>query len=654
MRFSHTLCPALVRILLALLACMDFTVPTHAREPEITTLEPVVVTGTAHPTQLHQVTQSITILEEKQFSSWQPNRAATLLQSIRGIHLDETGTRGGISSLYIRGADPNFTLILLDGIPLNDSTNQRGGSVDLSTLPIERIERVELIRGPLSAIYGSEGMAGAINFITHSPPSERNVRILGEGGRFEAFRGILQAGDRVGPLNAQISLAHSRNGEQVEQDRFSLNSIGWKVEVDTPPDWDLSLTGQFSDSNTRIFPEGSGGAQLAVIRSTEHRHTKELSTGLTLSGIHHQHWHHQLQLNFLRRSQSISTPGILSPSLVFHVPPANFENLFHRLQGRLIETWDMDSRWRFSGGGQLIYEQGEREGTQDLSSFGGSSETASTFDLDRFIGGIFGELIWSPTDPLVVNGGMRLDLPQEFSPRLSPRVGASYRLLPWLMVRGGYGKGFKLPSLASLGDPQIGNPTLEPETSTAWDVGIQLQSPDQTFSASVEYFHNRYHDLIDLDPALLNQGIFQLSNLQRVTTKGVELSLGLTPDPKLSLNGTATFLHTNIEETNERLRNRPTWRGSGSLTYQPAPGLMINGRVVYVGSRRDFQIPTQTTTVGAYTRFDLTLTYRPSRSWNTYVVIENLTDASYEEFRGFPAPSLTVRGGIDVRFSFPR
>ncbi|MDR4494576.1 MAG: TonB-dependent receptor plug domain-containing protein [Nitrospirales bacterium] len=644
----------MARVLCLLLACMGLFSPVYALESEVTTLEPVVVTGTAHPTQLHQVTQSITILEEKQFSSWQPNRAATLLQSIPGIHIDETGTRGGISSLYIRGADPNFTLILLDGIPLNDSTNQRGGSVDLSTLPIERIERVELVRGPLSAIYGSEGMAGAVNFITRRPQQERNIRVLGEGGRFESFRGILQASDRIGPLLAGLSLAHSRNGSQVEKDRFSLSSVGWNISVENASDWDIYLTGQFSDSNTRTFPEGSGGSELALIQSTEHRKTQEFSTGLALAGPHHEHWHHQFQLNFLRRSQFISTPGILSPALTFQVPPAEFDNRFHRFQGRLIETWDMNSQWTFSGGGQLTYEQGERSGTQDLSSLGGSPETPSEFSLDRILGGTFGELTWSPTETVVFNGGLRLDLPQGFAPRISPRLGANYRLQPWLTLRGGYGTGYKLPSLASLGDPQIGNPTLEPETSTGWDIGIQVHSLSNAVSASVEYFHNRYHDLIDLDPELLNQGIFRLSNLQQVITKGVEFSLSLTPITQLSVNGTATFLQTQNAETKERLRNRPTWRSTGGLTYHMTPTCMITGRVIYVGSRRDFQIPTQTTTVAAYTRFDVTLTYRPSRSWFGYIVIENLTNNSYEEFRGFPAPPLTFRVGIDFQLTLAK
>lgn len=639
------------RVLFRLLACLSALSTADALGEEVTTLEPVVVTGTAHPTQLHHVTQSITILEETQFSAWQPNRIATLLQSVPGLYIDEMGTRGSISSLYIRGADPNFTLILLDGIPLNDSTNQRGGSVDLSTLPIERIERVEMVRGPLSAIYGAEGMAGAVNFITRAPHDEPRIRLLGEGGRFEAFRGILQASERFGPLETQLSLAHSRNGEQVEQDRFSLNSIGWNASLETALEYDIHLTGQFSDSTTRNFPEGSGGSQLAVIRSTEKRTTQELTSGLSLGFLHHAEWHSQFLINFLRSTQTISTPGILSPAMTVQLPRGTFDTTFHRLQGRHIETWTMNPQWTLSGGGQLTYERGKRSGTQDLSSFGGSSNTPSDFSLDRVLGGVFSELTWSPIEEVVFNAGARLDLSQGFKPRFSPRIGAKYRIRPWLTLRGGYGKGFKLPSLASLGDPQIGNPALEPETSTSWDVGISVETVNHVVSASVEYFHNQYHHLIDLDPDLLNQGIFRLNNLQQTTTKGVEFSLGLSPIPQFSFHGTATYLHTNISETGEPLRNRPTWRGTGNLTYQLTSAFQMTGRALYVGSRQDFQVPTNTTSLGSYTRLDMILSYRPTPSWNGYVALENLTNNSYEEYRGFPAPPISFRIGIDYRFS---
>ena len=126
----------------------------RAEEIALSMLDPILVIRTANPTRLPRSTQSITVIEREQYAPLQPNRLSSVLIQDSGLHIDEMGGRGGISSLYLRGADPNFTLVMLDGIPLNDSTNQRGGSVGLSTIPLDQIERVEILRGPLSAYYG--------------------------------------------------------------------------------------------------------------------------------------------------------------------------------------------------------------------------------------------------------------------------------------------------------------------------------------------------------------------------------------------------------------------------------------------------------------------------------------------------------------------
>ena len=136
--------------------------PIQAEEPSVTTLDPIIVTGTANPTRLSHSTQSLTVIEREQYAPLHPNRLSSVLQQVPGLHIDEMGGRAGISSLYLRGADPNFTLIMLDGIPLNDATNQRGGSADLSTIPIDQIERVEIIRGPWRPFMGLRPWPGPL------------------------------------------------------------------------------------------------------------------------------------------------------------------------------------------------------------------------------------------------------------------------------------------------------------------------------------------------------------------------------------------------------------------------------------------------------------------------------------------------------------
>ena len=622
----------------------------QAEEMAIPTLDPILVTGSAHPTRLHRSTQSHTIVDITN-SPLQLNRLTSILQQVPGVHLDAMGGRGGMSSIYLRGADPNFTLIMLNGIPLNDSTDQRGGSVDLSTIPIDQITRVEIVRGPLSAFYGSEAMAGAINLITTTASQETEIRMLMEGGRFDSRKGLIQGGGTVGPFLGNLSFSHSSNVAQVEKDAFSQHALGWNLDIDAGALWDVQLTGQYANSSVQSFPEGSGGPTFALLRETEQRDTQTFVTGLTASLQAPDEWQHQIFLSLSRRSQDIDNPGVLSSPSFFRIPPTDFHTEYHRYLGRLTETWVITPQWTFSFGGHITHERGNRDGTQDLSSFGGRSDEPLDFSLDRTFGGSFVELTTKAWETLTLNTGARLDLTQQTQPRISPRVSARYQLLPFLNLRGTYGQGFKLPGLASLEDPLIGNPALKPETSTGWDLGLEFHTPQKEFRTSITYFHNRFRGLVDLDPVLLTQGQFQLTNLHSAITKGWELSFQLSPKAPISFQGNLTYLITRIIETGDELRNRPKWRGGLSMLVQLSPTISLSSRITILSSRLDFQIPTQTTRVEGYSKADATITYRPAPDWRWYVALENLTNATYEDFRGFPAPPLTFRLGIEYLFS---
>lgn len=641
--------PRILLLVASLIVLKIFLIPVQAQESSVTTLDPIIVTGSAHSTQLHQSTQSVTILQDEQFFPFRPNRVATMLQHIPGLHMDEMGGRSGISSLYLRGADPNFTLIMLDGVPMNDSTNQRGGSVDLSTIPLDRIDRIEIVRGPLSAFYGSEAMAGAVNFISKSGSAAPSLRLLGEGGRFDSRKGLLQAGGSLGPLSTNLALSHTKNGAQVEKDSFLMNSIGWNLAVQTNPNWDLRLTGNYTDSTVRSFPEGSGGPELALLRETEKRKTQEFLTGFAASFFTPSGWRHHLFLSMSRRLQDDSNPGILSTPTLFQIPPSHFETLYHRFQARMTETWTINPQWKFSLGGQLTHERGRRDGSQDLSSFGGSPTQSVDFSSHRSLGGTFAELTSIWWEHLTVNSGVRVDISQGFQPAVSPRIGGSYQVVPLLQIRGGYGKGFKLPSLSSLGDPLIGNPALKPETSFGWDLGLQFHTPGEDFAATIEYFHNRFRKLIDLDPEQLNQGIIQLANIEEATTKGWNILLTLSSIPRVSVQTNLTHLTTRVKETGTPLRNRPTWRGGLGVAIKLASTLDLRTQITWMSSRLDFQVPTQTTRIDGFVKMDLTLNYHPLSDWRCYVSLENVTNASYEEFRGFPSPPLTFRVGLEYQ-----
>jgi vitamin B12 transporter len=180
----------------------------------------VIVTATVVPTPLGQTTAPVTIISREQIAAEQATSVTELLRQVPGVHIDQAGARGGISSVYVRRSDPNFTVVLIDGVKVNDPTNSRGGSFDFSTLSTDNIERIEIVRGPLSAVYGSDALGGVINIITRRGEGGPQGSVEASAGRFGAYRTLLQANGTLGVLDYAVSGSYLDNGIPVEGNRF--------------------------------------------------------------------------------------------------------------------------------------------------------------------------------------------------------------------------------------------------------------------------------------------------------------------------------------------------------------------------------------------------------------------------------------------------
>ena len=149
----------------------------------------IIVTGSRVATRPDDLAANVTVLSRADFDVEKPARLADLLRRVAGVHIDQVGGRGGTGSLYMRGADPNYTLVLVDGVRVNDPTNARGGSFDFSTFDVADVERVEVARGPYSAVYGGDALAGVVNIVTRRAPRERTqVALDAMGGAYDTRR----------------------------------------------------------------------------------------------------------------------------------------------------------------------------------------------------------------------------------------------------------------------------------------------------------------------------------------------------------------------------------------------------------------------------------------------------------------------------------
>ncbi len=438
----------------------------------------------------------------------------------------------------MRGGDPNFTVIMLDGIPINDSMNQRGGSVDLSTLTPEGIERIEVVRGPTSALYGSDAMSGVINILSKPSTSKMSSRIQIEAGDYGYVRGLFNKIGTIGNVSYAGSGSMTRNDERVEGDKFELSTVSgnatWHKE-DSP--FSAQMFGRYTNTQVRSFPEGSGGPRLAILRDSEQRETDQLVFGSKLTHYITTQWDHELSANLFYQSQDIDNPGVLSAPGMLQIPPARFTTEYTKLLLFSKHGFQLSRAWTVAGGLQIIYERGESSGLQESTALGLPQDRLIDFQKTRLTPGGYLELMLIPHSFASFTFGTRLDFPEETEMQINPRISGKIQFPTRTIAHVSYGEGFKLPSFNALGDPVIGNPNLTPETSIGWDVGIRQGFLGGRHEIEFIYFYNTFSNLIDLDQNLARQGIFRLTNLTKVTTQGIELAFWPIQHPHSTSKG---------------------------------------------------------------------------------------------------------------------
>src|SRR5882672_5530076 len=207
----------------------------------------IIVTGSRVATDPSDVGANVTVLTRADFDVEKPAKLADVLRRVAGVHMDQVGGRGGTGSLYMRGADPNYTLVLVDGVRVNDPTNARGGSFDFSALDIADVERIEIARGPYSAVYGGDALAGVVNIVTRHTQREKTTASLDAmGGAYDTRELALNAGGPVGRGNWSFGAGDSNEGESVRGNDFNAQRVSGSLDTELGSATTLFVTGRYS------------------------------------------------------------------------------------------------------------------------------------------------------------------------------------------------------------------------------------------------------------------------------------------------------------------------------------------------------------------------------------------------------------------------
>jgi vitamin B12 transporter len=596
------------------------------------------------PVQLRETTQGVSVISEKTISARNPASAVELFQQVPGLQIDQVGNAGGQGNIYIRGSEPNHTLILIDGVRLNDPTNNRGGGYDLSSLDPSSIERIEVIRGAGSAIYGADAMGGIVNIVTkRGKAGGVGAQVRGEvGGQgYRQGQGSVSFGnDRVQGL---IGATLLKDGDKADGGEIDLKTFHGSVSFQPTKSSDIRLYARHNDRDSSAFPESSGGVRLAVNRDLEKRDAKETIYGADFSLDATEKIEFNLKLASYKRDEDKDTPAIApaDPNDPFTGIPAATSSIdFERRSVLVSALFRLPLNTDLSVGYEQLREVGEIRGVLDF--FG---PLPRNFDLTRKTRSPFAEVKLRPIEPLVVHLGVRRDSISDQADETSPSAGVRFTIPgTQTTLKAHYAEGFKPPSFFALGDPISGNPDLLSETSKSTEIGFEQGLWGDRASISAALFKTKYKNLIDFDFAT-----FKLVNRNRVNADGAEVEFKVRPIERLSLGLSYTYVDLEIENSNINLRNRPKHRASLSLNYAITDALQLAFNAAYVGKAFDSAIPTGEVELDSYTRVDAALTYR-WRNLSATFALDNLLNDKYEQFIGFEQPGIRARVGVGYRF----
>ncbi|HLJ88658.1 MAG TPA: TonB-dependent receptor, partial [Candidatus Angelobacter sp.] len=603
-------------------------------------LKPTVIEVTAEALPASASPASVIVLTRSEIELAHAATAADLLRNVPFLHVAQNGSAGSFTSVTVRGGKPNFTLVLMDGVPINDISNTLGGSVDLSTISTDDIERIELVRGPLSSLYASEAVSGVINIISRKEVKTGADFNL-EGGNLGTSKVgfALRGSDHRASYG--LSGSYLNVSEQVLADDFALGTVTGNFRFEASPDKLLDTQIRYQHDQDSSFPMNGGGPELSILRTPEESHSGQI---IFNTAFHHQvlpSWLYSLDFAFFRESARANAPAILDsihPSL-HSVPAESTDTDFRRAQFSFSNQFLFSPKWT----GSLVAGIKDENGTSNGLL---ANKIPTNFDLDRPEIHANGELVYN-TNRVTLSGGSGIDKSSGFNPHPASRAGANLRFFGGrTTIRSTWASAFQLPSMFALGDPTVGNRELRPEKNRAYDTGIEQKFSRLQSRISLTYFRNSFTDLIDFSATQ-----FRLVNRTNAHTQGVELGVVSFPYSRLRVEGDVFYLDWKLENTPEPLRDQPHWEGGLRADWTATQKFHIGINTRWVGRRFDFQVPApQIDSVGGYSTTDISTTYTVSKQVSTYFRIDNIFNRRYHEFLGFPNPGTYARIGVQYRF----
>jgi outer membrane cobalamin receptor len=595
----------------------------------------VVVTAAAEPTLAAESVAPVDVVTREDIDERDEMWLSPLLASEPGAAISRLGAEGGVTTYFLDGGDSDFTKFLVDGIPIN----QPGGAIELENYDLNGVDKIEIVHGASSALFGSDAMTGVVQILSHrGATSTPELELTGEGGTFGTGLGNVQLSGAAGRFDYSASGGYFATGGQGPNDYFRdvpfAGNFGWK----------------FSDTDTLRLTVREAGSDAGVPGQTiflppsleDHNDLHNLAAGITWDFMAGDHWHNELRATDSRIQQAfINSFG-------------NSYNLFNR------SNFEEQTSYLFPHGGVstgYMYEvENGAEGGPDSRRNNQAGYVEVRYQFGRRV---------------TATAGVRAEANASFGTRVVPRAGMAYALRYghdfWgaTRLRASYGEGIKEPDFydSFSNDPcNPGNPNLKPEQSTTIHAGADQVLAEERLKISVDYFHNDFSDIVSfasLPPTTAcPYGTGQFFNTDKARAFGANSSFEAKATRWLRIHGNYTYDDTLVIASPNFYD--PTLAPGNRLAKRPlhSATLIANANFhrmnwnlagYYVGRRTDSDyLGLGITSNPSYVRWDLGTSYHFTQKISALARVENLFDRRYQDAVGYPA--LGLNWGLGMKY----
>ncbi|HEX5490982.1 MAG TPA: TonB-dependent receptor [Candidatus Udaeobacter sp.] len=599
---------------------------TPTASPGEVEVESVVVSATRFDIPLDQSPASASVINSEEMEQKQIQRVSDALREVPGLSVVQTGSPGQLTSVFTRGLRSEHTQILLDGIPINQGLQ---GAFNFADFTTDDIDRVEVVRGPQSTIYGPRALAGVIQIFTKQGTGTPGVMFAAEGGSYDSFREWSQSDGKVNDFDYSIGASRFDTQNARPNNNYrntaAISDVGWS------PNEQLRISSLFTYSVSDI------GLPNTIFdpRPIDHFLTERWLIGPHIDWKPTEWWDHKLIVAYDHERQ-INDPNedgfVGATRAVFERTQVDYQNDLR------------PASWLTLTSG-FFYSRINAGQERPFVLFGPTFISDHTNETAGFL-----ETTLTPLENLIFVAGGRYDHFNQFGGIWTYRFAGSYKIDKTNTIfHSSVGTGFSPPSSQ---DKIFGNNFgLKPEEDFGWDIGIRQQMWQNRLDVGLTYFHN------DLSNVIGFNGLFDTLNLGAAETQGLEAELHAQPIPNLVFTATYTYLEaekTSSKDVSQlqgaRLPRRPRNEVYVSATYLWCQKLRTVVEAKFVNAREELNFGGPNFDIEDYSFANIAAEYEINPYLSVFGRVDNITNEHYSEVFGFPALGRAAYGGVKLRF----